>query len=63
MRQLREYEAIDKEEKVLLMRCCNVIKNIDPSAEVILYSSRARGDAEQESDYDLLILTDDEATS
>lgn len=51
-----------EEEKILLMRCCSVIKNIDPSAEVILYGSRARGDAEQESDYDLLILVDGEVT-
>jgi predicted nucleotidyltransferase len=62
MKQLREYKTIAEEEKILLMRCCSVIKNIDPSAEVILYGSRARGDAEQESDYDLLILTDEKAT-
>ncbi|MBI5374102.1 MAG: nucleotidyltransferase domain-containing protein [Candidatus Schekmanbacteria bacterium] len=46
----------------MLERCCEAIKAIDPSAEVILFGSRARGDAESESDYDLLILTDDEAS-
>ena len=53
---------MSKEEKILLLRCRDAIKNIDPSGEVILYGSRARGEAEPESDYDLLILVDGEAT-
>jgi len=32
---------------------------IDPNAEVILYGSRARGDERSDSDWDILILTDD----
>ena len=40
----------------------NAGQSIDTSAEIILYGSRARGDAHSESDYDLLILTDGEAT-
>ena len=32
-----------------------------PEAELILYGSRARGDAREDSDYDLLILVDREA--
>ena len=31
---------------------------LEPDAEVILYGSRARGDAEPDSDWDLLILVD-----
>jgi predicted nucleotidyltransferase len=34
------------------------IHNIDSSAEVILFGSRARGDEKPESDWDILILTD-----
>jgi predicted nucleotidyltransferase len=33
------------------------ISEIDSSAEVILYGSRARGDIHNESDWDLLVLT------
>lgn len=42
----------------LLVRCRTAIKSIDPSADLILYGSRARGDAKEESDYDFIILTD-----
>ena len=58
MKQLREYKTIEGKDKALLTRCRSAVQNIDPSAEVILYGSRARGDAEWESDYDLLILTE-----
>ncbi|GAB1454153.1 hypothetical protein MASR2M47_42090 [Draconibacterium sp.] len=34
------------------------ISDIGPTAQVILYGSRARGDEKAESDWDLLILTD-----
>ena len=62
MKQLQEYQTGAEEEKILLTRCRTAIESIDPSAEVILYGSRARGDAKPESDYDLLILTDGETT-
>jgi len=34
------------------------ISEIDPSAEVILYGSRARGDQRVGSDWDILVLTE-----
>lgn len=34
------------------------ISTIDPSAEVHLFGSRARGDAKEDSDWDILVLVD-----
>lgn len=34
----------------------NSVKETDPSAQLILYGSRARGDAKDDSDWDILIL-------
>jgi predicted nucleotidyltransferase len=33
------------------------ISEVDPEAEVILYGSRARGNAKKNSDWDILVLT------
>ena len=33
------------------------VKKIDPQAKVILFGSKARGDANKDSDWDFLILT------
>lgn len=38
------------------------VSQLDPQAEIILYGSRARGDERVDSDWDILILIDDEAT-
>jgi predicted nucleotidyltransferase len=42
----------------LLKRCKKAIRQVAPDADVILYGSRARGDAGEYSDYDILVLTD-----
>lgn len=34
------------------------IRMVDPKAEIILYGSRARGDERNDSDWDILVLTD-----
>jgi uncharacterized protein len=35
------------------------VQEIEPMARIILYGSRARGDAEPDSDWDLLVLVDE----
>jgi len=62
MRHLKQSKLRDNKEKLFLKRCLNAIRKIDPGTDVILYGSRARGDAEPESDYDLLIVTDGESS-
>jgi predicted nucleotidyltransferase len=42
----------------LLKRCKKAIRQVVADADVILYGSRARGDANEFSDYDILVLID-----
>src|SRR3989339_1913999 len=42
----------------LLQKCKEAIEDVVSDAEVVLYGSRARGDANEYSDYDILVLTD-----
>ncbi len=42
----------------LLKRCKKAIRQVVADADVILYGSRARGDANEYSDYDILVLID-----
>ena len=58
MKQLADQTFLDEHERDILTQCKQIVKAVDLTAEVILYGSRARGDAAEDSDYDLLILTD-----
>jgi predicted nucleotidyltransferase len=46
----------------MLNRCKKAIRQVVPDADVILYGSRARGEANEYSDYDILILVDGPAS-
>ena len=47
------------EKQQVLQLVKNAVHEVDDSAEIILYGSRARGDHHEESDWDFLVLLDD----
>ena len=46
----------------ILLKIKKNVSDLDPEAKVILFGSRARGDNGEESDWDILILTNIPAT-
>ena len=50
------------EDHFIARRIRESIRSVDPDARVILFGSRARGDAKQDSDWDVLILIDEQVT-
>ncbi|TAL72828.1 MAG: nucleotidyltransferase domain-containing protein [Bacteroidetes bacterium] len=47
-----------KEDNNIAKRISESIRVIDSKAQILIFGSRARGDAKRESDWDILILTD-----
>ena len=43
---------------LLLKKIRQTVREIEPAAEIILYGSHSRGDADEDSDWDFLILVD-----
>lgn len=49
-------------DKAILKEIKAAVQSVDPNVEVILFGSRARGDFKKESDWDILILTEQKVT-
>ncbi len=56
-------KILDKHTKKALLACRDVVCQHYPDANIVLYGSRARGQAGPESDLDLLVLLNQEVTS
>lgn len=52
---------MDRNQKILI-QLKKKIRSIDPNAKVILFGSRARGNYNDDSDWDFLILTEKRVT-
>jgi uncharacterized protein len=50
--------TLQGETRALAERMRSAVLEVEPEAQVILYGSRARGDAAPDSDWDLLVLVD-----
>lgn len=61
--QVCQSSEMDKKLEEIPKIVKEVIHQIDEAAEVILFGSRARGDFDADSDWDFLILIDEEVTS
>ena len=60
MKTIAEWHTCKAEEQALLCHCKTVVHQLMPGATLVLYGSRARGEATSASDFDLLILVDGE---
>ena len=58
MKTLDTWQQSHSHDAAFLAQCRNAVREVAPGATVILYGSRARGAAEPESDYDLLVLVE-----
>jgi len=58
MKPLTQVPALGAMDRALLARARDAVRAVEPEATVILYGSRARGDAAPDSDWDLLVLLD-----
>jgi len=48
----------EADQRALLQRVKQAVLAIEPEADVLLYGSRSRGDSQDESDWDFLVLVE-----
>ncbi len=58
MKDLATSKDISRRDRDILIKLKEIVHLIIPTATVLLYGSVARGTQDEESDYDVLILTD-----
>ena len=58
MKDLANSEIISRRDREALIKLKEIVRRTIPTATVLLYGSVARGSQDEESDYDVLILTD-----
>ena len=56
------WQRDNREEARIVQACHGAVTSVVPDAAVILYGSRAQGDAQPDSDYDLLVLVKGDAS-
>jgi len=59
MKTIEQTDVVSEEDKALLREVKELIRTAVPTADVLLYGSVATGTQGQESDYDILVLTDE----
>jgi predicted nucleotidyltransferase len=60
LKMIQRASNLGRADQGFLTDCRTAIQEVASDATVILYGSRARGDAQEDSDYDLLVLVDRE---